>query len=192
MSPEEWIEVADRHGPELLGTARRSVEHAVRTGTVLEVDATNVAPELGMVAATFVSLHRGDELLGCVGTLAPSRPLISDVVENAAAAVLRDSRCPVLRPGDVDDIRIDISLLTPSERMVVASEADLLAQLRPGIDGVTLEDRGRRGTFLPVVWESVPDPEDFLYELKRKAGLPVDEWSPSIRVSRYRTVTIRE
>jgi AmmeMemoRadiSam system protein A len=191
-SPEESNDLVHRFGRTLLEAARAGVEHAVRTGGVLDFDLEGSATELRAPAATFVSLHRGDDLLGCIGSLSPKRPLIVDVVENAAAAVLRDPRCPVLRPGDVPDIRIDISLLTPSEPLEVASEADLIAKLRPGIDGVTLEDHGRRGTFLPVVWESVPDPEDFVYELKRKAGLPTNGWSPSIRVSRYRTVTIRD
>jgi len=192
-SPEAAsTDVARRFGRTLLAAARAGVEHAVRTGGVLVVDPSDAAPELQTPAATFVSLHRGDELLGCIGSLAAARPLIVDVVENAASAVLRDPRCPVLRPIDVPDVRIDISLLTPSEPMQVASEADLISQLRPGIDGVTLEDRGRRGTFLPVVWQSVPDPEDFVYELKRKAGLPEHGWSPTMRVSRYRTITIAD
>lgn len=189
---DEWTELAGRRGQELIAAARRSVTHAVRTGRPLRSDTSGVARELLTPAATFVSLHRGDELLGCVGTLAPVRPLIDDLIDNAAAAVLRDPRCPPLLPSDVEHIRIDISLLTPSEPMAVESEADLIAQLRPGVDGVTLEERGRRGTFLPVVWKSLPDPATFVRELKRKAGLPVNEWSPAIRVSRYRTVTIAE
>ena len=191
-SPDDSNDVARRFGPALLGAARAGLEHVVRSGGVLSVDISEAAPELRTPAATFVSLHRGDELLGCIGSLVPARPLVIDVVENTAAVVLRDPRCPALRPGDVPSVRIDISLLTPSEPMAVSSEEDLISQLEPGIDGVTLEDRGRRGTFLPVVWESIPDPADFVHELKRKAGLPERGWSPSIRVSRYRTVTIAE
>lgn len=188
-SPTEFARLYGRH---LLEAARASIVHAVRTGDVLVIDPLESEAALQIRAATFVSLHRGNDLLGCVGSLSAKHPIIVDVVENAAAVVLHDPRCPVLGLDELASLSIDISLLAPSEPMNVASEQDLIDQLRPGIDGVTFEDRGRRGTFLPVVWESVPNPRAFVRELKRKAGLPLDIWSPTIRVSRYTTVAIRE
>lgn len=191
-SSEPSSGILHRHRRVLFDTARAAVEHAVRTGRELDVDPSGYAPELRAPAATFVSLHRGGELLGCIGTLAPIRPLVVDVAGNAASAVLRDPRCPLLGPRDVPDIDIDLSLLGPAEPMDVTSESDLVAKLRPGVDGVILEDRGRRGTFLPVVWESIPDPAEFVLQLKRKAGLPMFGWSPTIRVFRYTTESVSD
>ena len=110
---------------------------------------------------------------------------MEDVAENAFAAAFRDPRFPPLRPDEYPRLEYHISILNPPEPMTVTSEADLLQQLRPGVDGLVLIEGARRATFLPSVWEQLPDPRQFLAHLKMKAGLPADYWSDSLRFERY-------
>jgi hypothetical protein len=108
-----------------------------------------------------------------------------DVRENAVAAAFRDPRFEPLSRAEFDNIRVEVSLLSPTEAMAVANEEHALAILRPGIDGVVFEYGHFRSTFLPQVWEQLPEPAEFLAHLKRKAGLSMDFWSESVRLSRY-------
>lgn len=135
--------------------------------------------------ASFVTLTRQGELRGCVGTLEAHRPLGLDVRENAVAAAFRDPRFMPLSRVEFDEIRVEVSLLSPTEALVVASEEHALASLRPGIDGVVFEYAQYRSTFLPQVWEQLPEPAEFMAHLKRKAGLPMDFWAEDVRLSRY-------
>jgi len=136
--------------------------------------------------ASFVTLlTRSGELRGCIGSLQARRPLALDVQENAVAAAFHDPRFRPLTEAEIDDMVVEVSLLSTPEVMVVASEQDALARLRPGIDGVVLAYGGHRGTFLPQVWEQLPEPAEFLAQLKRNAGLPVDFWAEDVRLSRY-------
>ena len=137
--------------------------------------------------ASFVTLHRQGELRGCIGHLEGVQPLVVDVAENAFAAAFRDPRFPPLAEPELAGLALHISVLTPATELEFESEQDLVAQLRPGIDGLILQEGAARGTFLPSVWESLPDPHQFLAQLKRKAGLPSDHWSERIRVFRYET-----
>lgn len=148
------------------------------------------SPALKRHAATFVTLEIGGQLRGCIGTLEAFQPLIVDTAVNAYAAAFRDPRFAPLARDEFDRLDIHISILGAPEPMSFASEADLIAQLRPGIDGLVLRERGRRGTFLPAVWASVADARDFLGHLKVKAGLPYDYWSETIEFSRYITTSI--
>jgi len=107
------------------------------------------------------------------------------VRENAVAAAFRDPRFMPLSLAEFEAIRVEVSLLSPSKPLVVASEEDALAALRPGIDGVVFEYGHYRSTFLPQVWEQLPKPDEFLAHLKRKAGLSMDFWAESVRLSRY-------
>jgi hypothetical protein len=141
--------------------------------------------ELG---ASFVTLTRDGALRGCIGSLVAQRPLLEDVRANAVASALRDPRFPPLSTAELPLTRIEVSLLSEAVDLAFASEAQALTQLRPGIDGVILQFRQARGTFLPQVWESLPRAEDFLAQLKRKAGLAADFWHEDIRLARY-TVT---
>jgi AmmeMemoRadiSam system protein A len=135
--------------------------------------------------ATFVTLRRRDgELHGCIGSLEPRRPLGEDVRANAAAAAVDDPRAPSVGPEASDDLVVEVSVLGPLVPLDASSRADVLAALRPGM-GVMLEDGRHRATFLPQVWESVPEPARFLAQLERKAGLPVGAWSPTLRVFTY-------
>lgn len=174
----------------LLDVAAAAIEHGLRTGRVLEVDPTPFPEPLRATRATFVTVERDGRLLGCIGTIHARMTVVEDVAKNAHGAVLYDPRCPKLDSDDVADLEIHISLLTEPSPMTFASEADLVDQLRPGVDGLLLEDGLHRGTFLPVVWESLPDPHDFFRHLKQKAGLPPTHWSDTVRVSRYTTEVI--
>ncbi len=142
--------------------------------------------------ASFVTLTRQGALRGCIGTLEAYRPLGLDVRENAVAAAFRDPRFMPLTREEFNDIRIEVSLLSPAEPLPVASEQDALERLRPGIDGVVFELGHARSTFLPQVWEQLPDPAEFMAHLKRKAGLAADAWSEKVRLSRYRVSKWKE
>lgn len=140
---------------------------------------------LAAPGATFVTLKLDGELRGCIGSLEARRSLGEDVVRNALAAAYRDPRFPPVTVAECERLQVEVSLLTPALPMAVTSEAEALRLLRPGVDGVVLEYGQRSSTFLPQVWESLPDPRDFLAELKRKAGLARDFWDPRLRLSRY-------
>jgi AmmeMemoRadiSam system protein A len=174
----------------LLETAAASVEHGVRTGRSLPVELARYSHALQQPRACFVTLHRGGELRGCIGVLEPRQPLIAEVAANAFSAAFRDPRFNPVAGWELGDLTVHVAVLTPARPMHFRDEADLLAQLRPGVDGLVLEDAGHRGTFLPSVWESLPDPQDFWLNLKRKAGLPLDHWSPTLSVKRYETLSI--
>jgi AmmeMemoRadiSam system protein A len=191
MSSTEPNDPPARFGPAeravLLAVARDSIRHGLRTGRPLVVRPEDFPEKLREPGASFVTLHRGGRLRGCIGTLEAWRPLVTDVAENAFAAAFRDPRFMPLQPEELDDLHIHISVLGKPEPLVFDSEEDLLRQLRPGRDGLILQDGARKGTFLPSVWEELPDPRQFLAHLKLKAGLSPDHWSDSLRVWRYGT-----
>jgi AmmeMemoRadiSam system protein A len=135
--------------------------------------------------ACFVTLMQTGQLRGCIGSLQAYRPLRDDVKENALAAAFRDPRFKPLSATEYNEICIEVSLLSALTAMTVANEEDALTQFQPGIDGIVLQCGDKRGTFLPQVWESLPEPHRFLEELKRKAGLQTDFWSDEIRLFRY-------
>lgn len=135
--------------------------------------------------ATFVTLKHEGALRGCIGTLEPVRALRDDVAHNALAAAFSDPRFDPLRHAELGGLCVEVSLLGPCEEVVCRDEEHLLAQLRPGVDGLVLRYGRRRGTFLPQVWDAVPEPRRFLRELKHKAGLPGDFWHPDIAIARY-------
>jgi AmmeMemoRadiSam system protein A len=149
-------------------------------------------PALAAPGATFVTLFRHGMLRGCIGTLEARRPLGDDVRANAVAAAFADPRFPRLGCDDFLDTTVEVSLLSAPEAMTADDEQALRDQLRAGVDGVVLEYAGRRATFLPQVWDSLHEPAEFLAELKRKAGLPIDFWSASVKISRYGVIKWRE
>ncbi|MDZ4201240.1 MAG: AmmeMemoRadiSam system protein A [Gallionella sp.] len=148
--------------------------------------------------ATFVTLTQNGRLRGCIGSLQAHRALAEDVRHNARAAAFNDPRFAPLQAGELDNIICEVSLLSPPQTMTFRDEADALAQLRPGVDGLILEysapsdGRCHRSTFLPQVWEQLPDPHLFMAQLKRKAGLPDDFWDDGMRLSRYTVSKWRE
>jgi AmmeMemoRadiSam system protein A len=149
------------------------------------------APWLNTPGASFVTLTQAGSLRGCIGSLEACRPLRDDVATNAANAAFRDPRFPPLTAGELAGTRIEVSVLSEPEPYPFTDRADALSRLRPGIDGLTLEYGNRRGTFLPQVWESLPEPDAFLTHLVRKAGFPPGWWDDDARLSRY-TVTAFE
>ncbi|MDH5178626.1 MAG: AmmeMemoRadiSam system protein A [Gammaproteobacteria bacterium] len=169
----------------LLKLAAASVKYGLDHHQPLPINVDEYPDELRQNGAGFVTLQIDNELRGCIGTLEAYQPLVADVVQNAYAAAFRDPRFPALRADEYAQLHYHISVLNPPQPMEFASEADLLAQLRPHIDGLILSDAGRRGTFLPSVWESLPQPRDFLTHLKLKAGLSAGHWSDTIHVQRY-------
>jgi len=171
----------------MLRIADHSIRYGLQHGRPPALDIEGLDPDLQEQRASFVTLKEQGQLRGCIGSLEAYRPLALDINDNAFNAAFRDPRFPPVGPAEVDRLDIHISVLTPPAPMSFVDEADLLAQIRPGIDGLILEDRGRRGTFLPSVWEELPDPVTFLRHLKLKAGLPPDWWSDSLRVWRYET-----
>ncbi|MGH8474683.1 MAG: AmmeMemoRadiSam system protein A [Methylococcales bacterium] len=175
---------------ELLDLCLASIRHGVETGQRIEVDTQRFDPALQVWRATFVTLLKYGGLRGCIGSLNAMRPLVVDLARNAYAAAFSDPRFERVEMNEIDTLEIHISILSEPEAMSFRSESDLLSQLQPGIDGLVLEDHGQQGTFLPSVWESLPDPRDFLNQLKRKAGLAEDYWSKGIKISRYTTEII--
>jgi AmmeMemoRadiSam system protein A len=142
---------------------------------------------LAELRATFVTLKKNGALRGCIGSLEARFPLATDVARNAYWAAFRDPRFRAVEESELDELQIEISLLTAPEPVFHGSEADLIRQLRPGVDGPILQEGSRRGTFLPSVWASLPVPEEFIRQLKIKAGFPPDHWSEAMEVFRYRT-----
>lgn len=180
-------ELSPAHRQQLLELAEWAIRRALQEGRCPAVAADEYPEPLRRPRASFVTLKRGGELRGCIGSLEGWRPMVVDVAENACAAALRDPRFPPLSETELDGLSIEISLLTLPEPLTVDSEQDLIDQLEPGRDGLVLREGWRRGTFLPVVWESLPEPHAFLAHLKMKAGLPPDYWSETIEFERYRT-----
>ncbi|MBK7422548.1 MAG: AmmeMemoRadiSam system protein A [Propionivibrio sp.] len=171
----------DPLGGALLTIARNAI--GKRFGE--EARALEPHPELAKPGATFVTLTQNGQLRGCIGSLEAYRPLAADVAENAVAAAFRDPRFPPLASEDLARTRVEVSLLEASQPMDFIDEADVIARLRPGIDGLILTHGHRRATFLPQVWESLPDPRRFMAQLKLKAGLPADFWDEQITLARY-------
>jgi AmmeMemoRadiSam system protein A len=177
----------DADKAELLKVASGSIEHGLETGQPLSINLENFSTALTVKCASFVTLERYGQLRGCIGMLEAIRPLVQDVAENAFAAAFRDPRFPALTRQELVGLDVHVSILSPAEVMHFQSEQDLLKQLKPGVDGLILQDGYHRGTFLPSVWEQLPDAKQFLRHLKQKAGLPADYWSDTLKISRYKT-----
>ena len=179
----------------LSSTQRRTLlalaDESIRRG-LIEVQrpawhAAALEPGLDEQRASFVTLKLGDVLRGCCGTLQATRTLAEDVWCNAWASAFSDSRFTPLTRHEYPRLDLQISVLSSLEPLQVASERDLHDALRPEIEGLVLELGPARATFLPAVWEQLPDTREFLAHLKHKAGLPADFWSPQLRAYRYTT-----
>ncbi len=186
--------LSDEQKNSLKKLALASIKHGLATGRPISVaefldedDSATSLPDYN--GAAFVTLKKDGELRGCIGSLSANRPLHEDIAENAFAAAFRDHRFGAVTESELDDIEISLSILTPPELMTFSSEQDLIAQLRPGIDGLVITEGSKRGTFLPSVWENYPQADSFLAHLKLKAGLPADYWSGTIKIERYETVS---
>lgn len=174
----------------LIDLAKKSIRSGLLEGKPFALNLNELSEELIQPRAAFVTLQKYGDLRGCIGSLEAHRPLAEDVSYNAYAAAFYDPRFPSVSADEIALLDIHISILTPAVQMNFKSEQDLIAQLKPGVDGLILEEKSKRGTFLPSVWEALPEPCEFLSQLKRKAGLPADYWSDTLKVYRYGTETI--
>jgi len=170
-----------------LRIARKSILHGLSNGTALVVKPADYSDSLQQNLACFVTLHKHGQLRGCIGALEAYQPLINDVTEHAFAAAFKDPRFPPLSKDEFEQLKIEISVLGSPEAMQFIDQDDLLDQIQPGVDGLILEHGFNRGTFLPSVWEQLPDKKDFLNQLKMKAGLPISWWDDKVKISRYQT-----
>lgn len=179
-------ERAAARGRALLEVARHALTEAVggRLEPLSDPDGS-LGEWLAEPGASFVTVRLRGELRGCIGSLEPSRSLVDDVRRNARAAALEDRRFEPVSPPELDQISVEVSVLSALDEIEFADESELLEKLRPGVDGVVLECNGRRGTFLPQVWEALPEPARFLEQLKLKAGLPSEFRSDDLRAWRY-------
>lgn len=172
----------------LLQLARDSIRHGLQYGSQLSVVPTDYPDKLLAQRACFVTLHRNGNLRGCIGHLEAIQSLVEDVAGNAYAAAFQDPRFPPLGENEFDDIELEISVLSEPEPLPFSDRVDLLAKIRRGVDGLILSGpAGHRGTFLPSVWESLAQPQEFLSQLVLKAGLPGGYWSDDLKVERYTT-----
>jgi uncharacterized protein len=189
------MNLATRERRELLRLARTSIESSLSLGAgsgPAPFTAPLLQPELAARRSSFVTLHRGEELRGCCGTLEAPRPLAEDVWRNAWAAAFNDYRFPPLTAAEWPQVNLHLSLLTAPVQLEVSTEEDLLAQLRPSLDGLILENETGRATFLPAVWEQLAEPALFVRQLKLKAGWPSGYWSQRVRAFRYTTESFDE
>ncbi len=172
---------------QLLKIARDSIHSGLETGKPSIIDINTMQDALQERRATFITLHKQAQLRGCVGGIMARIPLAQDTAEHAYAAAFRDTRFTPVETHEFDQLEISISVLSLPEPLVFSDEDELLEKIRPGIDGLILEEHDKRGVFLPSVWESLPDKKEFLRQLKRKAGVSMDYWSDEIRVQFFIT-----
>jgi MEMO1 family protein len=179
--------LSERLRGDLLRAAREGLGLRLKNGKVPDINTATFAIPLQGIGASFVTLSLNGQLRGCIGSLVAHQPLVADVVNNAVKAGFSDPRFPPVTAAELEQCEIEIAVLSRSVAMTFSSEQDLLTQLSPGEDGLILIEGDRRSTFLPKVWDSLPTPELFLNNLKRKAGLPENHWSDSVQIARYTT-----
>lgn len=187
-SREGQVHLPPDAGDTLLPLARAAI--AAEFGVRLPAD--DSAGWLLEPGCCFVTLTTHGLLHGCIGSTTPRHALLDDVRANAVGAAFRDPRFPALTRGELGATSIEVSVLSPISPLTFTSEHDAIARLRPGVDGVVLEYGARRATFLPQVWERVPDREEFLAQLKIKLGLPPTFWSDDLTLSRYTVTAFHE
>ncbi len=188
--PERIEDAIAAAGPALVALARTALETYTRSGLRID-EPQGLAPILNAPGGAFVTLKRAGRLRGCIGSPTAWRPLVTDVIDNAIKAGHQDPRFPPLTAAELEGLEISVAVLTPHEAMHFTGEADLLRQLRPHIDGLIIKDGAASALFLPAVWEMVPDPADFLRELKHKAGLTPHHWSPHFQAWRFQAVEVK-
>ena len=202
MAPSRSAEFATSERRTLLGVARDSITCAVRSGRPSPIQLHGMPESLSRHRACFVTLYqtglyqtglqRAGQLRGCIGSLEAARPLIDEVAETACSAALHDPRFHPVQEAELHTLNIEISVLSPLTAIDARSEQRLIDNLQPGIDGLVLDFGDRRATFLPKLWEQLPEPVDFVAALKQKAGLPTDFWRHDVRAYRYLTETFSE
>ena len=172
---------------QLTRLAFQSISHGLEHQCALPVAVDDWPMEMHESRASFVTLYKHDELRGCVGGLVATLPLVQDVSEHAYATAFKDPRFDPVTRVELDALHIHLSVLSSPEPVICGSESELLEMITPGLDGLVLKEGHRQGTFLPAVWEKLPDPRQFLVQLKQKAGLAPDYWSDTLSIERYTT-----
>ncbi len=191
------LQPPSEHSPEerkfLLELARKALVESVCSRGLPEVAETEVPERLRTPAGCFVSLHKQGQLRGCIGHIFPKSPLYKAVMENAMRAALSDFRFPSVKPDELPQIDIEISILTVPRKLQADSPQEILRKLRPGVDGVVLRQGQRMATYLPQVWKDLPDKENFLRHLAQKAGLPPEAWQePNTEILTYQAEVFGE
>lgn len=177
----------------LLSLARESIARAIDNRPLPSVDEDDVPERLQRDGASFVTLKKYGQLRGCIGSLEARRPLMLDVQQNAVAAALRDPRFPPVDPEELDALAIEISVLSAPEPVDYEDADELLDKLRKGVDGVIIECGWRRATFLPQVWETLPEKREFVQRLCLKAGMTADAYADGeLDVWTYQVLKIGE
>lgn len=192
MAPLFCIDLRANERRTLLQIARQSISNGLRRGSPVNVEQQADAGILGRPLGVFVTLTRDNSLRGCIGSMETQEPLAKSVAESAFGAAFRDPRFPQLQVHELQETHIGISILSPMEPLAVTRRDELLSSLRPLTDGLLLKDGEHRSTFLPQVWQQLPDPEAFLDQLLLKAGLPAEHWSSTLEFYRYHTVSFGE
>ncbi len=178
-----------RRGEILLKIARSTIANELGLGPVFE---PVLEPWMQEDEATFVTLTIDGELRGCIGTVEAYRPLLADLRSHASAAAFSDPRFSPLTPEEYPKLHVEVSVLSALEEIKFVDEADALSKIRPGVDGIVFEAGLHRSTFLPQVWEKLPDVRKFMAHLKMKAGLPPDEWPGNAKLHRYTLIKWEE
>ncbi len=177
----------------LLDLARKTLEDALQGRKMAKLEPGSIPEKLHLSGASFVTLTKHGRLRGCIGTLEAYQPLVEDVREHTLAAAFNDYRFPAVHEYELEKIKIEISVLSKPEELEYSNPDELLARLRPNIDGITLMDGKRRATFLPQVWEKIPDKVEFLEQLCQKMGVEADLWRKKLlRVQTYQVEEFHE
>jgi AmmeMemoRadiSam system protein A len=192
--PEQNIDcLTDEEQKILLQLAREALIDGVHGKILIPLDLDSLPPKLTQFGATFVTLTKSKELRGCIGSLEATRPLAEDVRLHSVAAALEDYRFPPVQVNEIDQISIEISRLTPPQLLEADNPEAILSKIHPGLDGVIIKKGFRRATFLPQVWEKVPEVEIFLAMLCRKMGTPTDFWrQKDVQILTYRVEKFQE
>jgi len=174
-----------KYQQQLMSVVKDAIYHGLEYNQTLCVETENFDSILSEKKATFVTLTISGNLRGCIGTLKAYQPLVIDLANNAFSAAFKDPRFPPLQKDEFKIIEYHVSILTTPTPIQFIDEQDLQQKIRPNIDGLILSEGSKRSTFLPSVWEQLPNKPDFIKHLKLKAGLPENYWSDTIRVERY-------
>jgi len=176
----------------LLKLARETVESHVREGKATEVDESTLPPELTNIQGCFVTLHKHGQLRGCIGDIFPKRPLYQCIIGNAVNAAANDYRFKPVKPAELSEIDVEVSVLSVPKKLEYENPEDLLKKLTPQKDGVVVEYQGRKSTYLPQVWEQLPNKQEFLTRLCTKQGSPPDCWTKGAKIETYRAQVFGE
>ncbi len=166
----------------LLELSKQSIDYGVVYGKPMELDSSIYSKRLRREQATFVTIELNNSLRGCIGQLRPIQPLVNDIVANSFSAAFKDPRFSAVTKNEAKNLNITLSLLNEPKELDFEGKENLFQRINIGSDGVIINDLGKTGVFLPVVWEMFPDPEEFFKKLKEKAGIPSNKWSSTLKV----------